>query len=102
LVYKKWLLEKIFEIHSKDSVVIMVLPIEDGLPNYRDAAPPYVNAQIEGFHANPNYSPFTLISGYSPLNLSPIVGAPEVTAPGEISSFVYSLLEISDLDGICC
>jgi hypothetical protein len=50
----------------------VVLPIENGEPNYRDAVPP----------------PLGLLSGFSPLYLSPIAGTPEVTAPvGKISYY---------------
>ncbi|KAK7408490.1 hypothetical protein QQX98_009357 [Neonectria punicea] len=62
--YRKWLLDNIFTEGS-----ILVLPIDEGRPNYRDAPPP----------------PFGLLSGYSSLYISRIAGFPEVTAPiGEI------------------
>ncbi|KAF1975926.1 hypothetical protein BU23DRAFT_456849, partial [Bimuria novae-zelandiae CBS 107.79] len=70
-LYKSWLLTTLFRI-DRDGNPIVALPIEDGTPTYRDADPP----------------PFTLLSGYSPLDLSPIAGMPEVTAPvGEITYF---------------
>ncbi|KPM44210.1 hypothetical protein AK830_g2374 [Neonectria ditissima] len=62
--YGKWLLDNIFTEGS-----ILVLPIDEGRPNYRDTPPPA----------------FGLLSGYSSLYVSPIAGTPEVTAPiGEI------------------
>jgi hypothetical protein len=39
-VYRKWLLSMIFSAESKDSIKIMVLPIEAGEPNYRDSPEP--------------------------------------------------------------
>ncbi|KAH6974099.1 amidase signature domain-containing protein [Ilyonectria sp. MPI-CAGE-AT-0026] len=60
--YRKWLLDNIFTEGS-----ILVLPIDEGRPNYRDTPPP----------------PFGLLSGYSSLYISPIAGIPEVTAPSE-------------------
>ncbi|KAI0393486.1 amidase [Xylariaceae sp. FL0594] len=63
-VYRKWLLKDVFQSTS-GVVTIMVLPIEVGQFNYRDTrAPP----------------PYSLLNGYSALNLSPIMKAPEVTA----------------------
>ncbi len=38
--YRHWLLEKVFTADIKDSVTIMILPIEVGKPNYRDAELP--------------------------------------------------------------
>ncbi|KAF2240746.1 amidase [Trematosphaeria pertusa] len=64
-VYRHWLLGKVFKADSKDSITIMVLPIEAGEPNYRDAELP----------------PYGLLSGYAALNMSPMMRAPEVTAP---------------------
>ena len=68
-IYKSWALDHIFRVNDGGGVLV-VLPIENGEPNYRDAPPP----------------PFSLISGFSPLYLSPISGTPEVTAPiGEMT-----------------
>jgi hypothetical protein len=40
LVYKKWLLQKIFKVAESDDIgAILVLPIEHGKPNYRDDIP---------------------------------------------------------------
>ncbi|KAF2798542.1 amidase signature enzyme [Melanomma pulvis-pyrius CBS 109.77] len=64
-VYRHWLLEKVFKANSNDSMMIMILPIEQGQPNYRDAELP----------------PYSLLSGYASLNMSPMMRAPEVTAP---------------------
>ncbi|KAK5657950.1 hypothetical protein OQA88_2502 [Cercophora sp. LCS_1] len=64
-IYKKWLFENIFVEGS-----VLVLPVGDGKPGYRDNPPP----------------PLGLLSGFSPLYVSPIAGTPEITAPiGEIS-----------------
>ncbi|KAK2591957.1 hypothetical protein QQS21_010363, partial [Conoideocrella luteorostrata] len=69
-IYRHWLLEKIFDANSGDSITIMVLPIEAGKPNYRDS-------EISSY--------LPLLSGYAALNMSPMMRAPEVTAPiGEI------------------
>ncbi|KAL2070236.1 hypothetical protein VTL71DRAFT_13262 [Oculimacula yallundae] len=68
-IYRHWLLERIFKADCQDSISIMVLPIEVGQPVYRDAP----------------VTPYGLLSGYDALNMSPIMRAPEVTAPvGEI------------------
>lgn len=68
-IYKAWVLDRIFKVHDGGGVLV-VLPTENGRPNYRYATP----------------LPFGLLSGFSPLYLSPIAGKPEVTAPvGEIS-----------------
>jgi hypothetical protein len=63
-IYKAWALDRIFKIHDGGAVLV-VLPIETSTPNYRDSPPP----------------PFSLLSGFSPLYLSPIAGTPEVTLP---------------------
>jgi hypothetical protein len=39
-IYRHWLLEKVFKADSKDSITIMILPIEVGKPNYRDSELP--------------------------------------------------------------
>ncbi|KAK4228545.1 amidase [Podospora fimiseda] len=62
--YRKWLQSRIFDTDSEDTITVMALPIMDGKPSYRDAELP----------------PYYILSGYSPLNMSPIMGAPEVTA----------------------
>ncbi|KAK4145056.1 amidase [Dichotomopilus funicola] len=62
--YRKWLLSNIFDASSQDTITVMVLPIMDGKPAYRDAELP----------------PYYVLSGYSPLNMSPMMQAPEVTA----------------------
>ncbi|EGX89814.1 amidase [Cordyceps militaris CM01] len=64
-VYRHWMLDKVFKADSPETVVIMALPIEAGQPNYRDAPLP----------------PYSLLSGYAALNMSPMLRAPEVTAP---------------------
>lgn len=64
-VYRHWLLERVFKADSKDCMTIMILPIEQGQPSYRDAELP----------------PYSLLSGYAALNMSPMMRAPEVTAP---------------------
>ncbi|EEQ86219.2 amidase [Blastomyces dermatitidis ER-3] len=68
-IYRQWLLDKIFKADSKDSISIMVFPIEEGRPNYRDVEP----------------APFSILSGYASLNMSPMMRAPELTTiVGEI------------------
>jgi hypothetical protein len=70
-MYKPWVLDHISQANSGGGALVVLL-IENGEPNYRDAVPP----------------PFSLLSGFSPLYLSPIAGTPEVTAPvGEISYY---------------
>lgn len=65
-VYREWLGSKVFHNDDIDVLTVMVLPIESGQPNYRDAPlPPYL----------------PLLSGYSALNMSPMTRSPEVTAP---------------------
>ncbi|KAL2376070.1 hypothetical protein RJZ90_007758 [Blastomyces dermatitidis] len=54
-IYRQWLLDKIFKADSKDSISIMVFPIEEGRPNYRDVEPAFVspNRQISpGFFSS--------------------------------------------------
>lgn len=41
-IYRHWLLEKIFKADARDSISIMVFPIEEGRPNYRDGDIPYM------------------------------------------------------------
>ncbi|PGH19536.1 hypothetical protein AJ80_03871 [Polytolypa hystricis UAMH7299] len=62
-IYRHWLLDKVFKADSKDSITIMIFPIEEGKPNYRDVEP----------------APFSILSGYSSLNMSPMMRAPELT-----------------------
>ncbi|OQD66177.1 hypothetical protein PENPOL_c005G02364 [Penicillium polonicum] len=69
-IYRHWLLEKVFKADDEDTVTVMILPIEAGKPNYRDAELP-LNS---------------LLSGYAALNMSPMARSPEVTAPiGDIA-----------------
>ncbi|CAH0021639.1 unnamed protein product [Clonostachys rhizophaga] len=77
-VYRKWLPSKIFSTKSKDSIKIMVLPIEACKPNYRDSPEP----------------PYGLLNGYASLNMSPITRAPEITAIGRLR--VYLQLHVVD------
>ncbi|KAI1130119.1 amidase [Nemania abortiva] len=71
-IYRLWLLDSIFESTSKDTLTIIVLPIEVGKPNYRDSPEPE----------------YQLLNGYASLNLSPIMRAPEVTAIVGETSFL--------------
>ncbi|KAF2818883.1 amidase signature enzyme [Ophiobolus disseminans] len=64
-MYRERLLTKIFNATSEDMVSVMALPIETRQPNYRDSPLP----------------PYGLLSGFNPLHMSPIMRAPEVTAP---------------------
>ena len=38
--YRHWLLDKIFQADSEDRLTIMVVPIEEGKPHYRDSEIP--------------------------------------------------------------
>lgn len=68
-IYRHWLLNRVFDAHSNNLKTIMILPIEAGEPNYRESKP----------------APFSILSGYSSLNMAPMMRAPELTAPvGEI------------------
>ncbi|KAJ6178047.1 amidase [Penicillium mononematosum] len=62
-IYRHWLLEKIFQANSKESISIMVFPIEGGEPNYRDGDIP----------------PFSILTGYASLKMSPMMRGPELT-----------------------
>ncbi|KAL8418082.1 hypothetical protein RB594_001629 [Gaeumannomyces avenae] len=63
----RWRWEEADKLSDKERD--QVLPVEDSKPSYRDDPPP----------------PFGLLSGFSPLYMSPIAGAPEITAPvGEV------------------
>ncbi|KAI0189043.1 amidase [Astrocystis sublimbata] len=63
-VYRQWLLDNIFKAESEDTLSIMVFPIEEAKPNYRDAPEP----------------PFGLLPGFSSLHVSPMMRSPEITA----------------------
>lgn len=39
-LYRHWLVKNVFKADDKDTVTVMVLPIEVGKPNYRDAELP--------------------------------------------------------------
>ncbi|OHE97502.1 glutamyl-tRNA(Gln) amidotransferase [Colletotrichum orchidophilum] len=83
-VYREWMLKRVFNSDDEDCVTIMPLPIEVGKPNYRDSELP----------------PETLLPGFSALHMSPIVRAPEVTAPGTdliIAELVQKGMEASGL-----
>jgi hypothetical protein len=41
-IYRHWLLDKVFKADYKDSITIIIFPIEVGKPNYRDAELPLV------------------------------------------------------------
>ncbi|KAJ5715484.1 amidase [Penicillium malachiteum] len=62
-IYRYWLLDKIFQVTSEGPMSFMVLPIEEGKPDYRDDDIP----------------PFSILSGYASLNMSPMMRAPELT-----------------------
>lgn len=65
-------------------MTVMVLPIEAGEPNYRDAELPYVlNFRFFFRGELTDMRPYSLSSGYAALNMSPMARAPEVTAPGK-------------------
>lgn len=36
-IYRKWLLDRVFDADSKSFVTVMILSIEAGKPNYREA-----------------------------------------------------------------
>jgi hypothetical protein len=39
-IYRKWLLDRVFDSHSRNVVTVMVFPIEVGEPNYRESEIP--------------------------------------------------------------
>ena len=42
------------------------------------------------------FSPFSILSGYASLNMAPMMRAPELTAPGNLSNLIFrNLLNIS-------
>jgi len=64
-VYKSWVLDNILEVDRETTLV--VLPIKDAEPNYRDIDPGMPFAQ----------------DVWDPLWLSPVLGAPEISVPGK-------------------
>lgn len=67
-VYRQWLLDNIFYANGKETLII--LPIANVAPNYRDEASPSPDNQ----------------SAFDQLFLSPILGAPDISIPiGEVS-----------------
>jgi Asp-tRNA(Asn)/Glu-tRNA(Gln) amidotransferase A subunit family amidase len=62
-VYKSWFLKEVMGGPKK--ATIMVMPISEGLPNYRDCPPG--EPKIQG--------------GFDPLFLSPILGCPDLVIP---------------------
>lgn len=65
-VYKDWFLKHI--LRSKETRTIVVLPIEELEPRYRDVPP---------------VQPIEAPKGINVLYLSPILGAPEIVVPGK-------------------
>ncbi|KAK0511023.1 hypothetical protein JMJ35_006575 [Cladonia borealis] len=66
-VYKEWVLQKV--LHVDDQTALVVLPIKDAEPNYRDIDPGPAFAQ----------------DVWDPLWLSPVLEAPEISVPvGEL------------------
>lgn len=62
-VYKTWFLQHVLQVGARGAII--VLPIANVEPNYRDKTPG---------------APFSQ-SGFDPLFLSPILGAPEIVVP---------------------
>ncbi|OAL31268.1 hypothetical protein AYO20_08323 [Fonsecaea nubica] len=62
-VYKSWFLNEVMGGPEKNSILVM--PISEGVPNYRDHPP----------------NPPTVQSGFDPLFLSPILGCPDLVIP---------------------
>ncbi|KAF2110372.1 amidase signature domain-containing protein [Lophiotrema nucula] len=62
-VYKSWVMDNILEVDRETTLV--VLPIQDAEPNYRDVDPEMPFAQ----------------DVWDPLWLSPVLGAPEISVP---------------------
>lgn len=62
-VYKSWFLKEVMGGPEKNSILVM--PISEGVPNYRD---------------HPPNKP-TIQSGFDPLFLSPILGCPDLVVP---------------------
>lgn len=46
-IYKDWLLHEV--LHIDDETALVVLPIKDAEPNYRDTDPEYVSIYLESF-----------------------------------------------------
>lgn len=66
-IYRHWLLEKIFQANSNDSISIMVLSIEEGEPDYRDGDIPCVLIRISLSW----YSPLTeYLAGHFPFSVA--------------------------------
>ncbi|KDN68942.1 hypothetical protein CSUB01_09360 [Colletotrichum sublineola] len=86
-VYRDWLLKRVFKADDENCITIMPLPIEVGKPNYRDSKLP----------------PESLLPGFSALHMSPIMRAPEVTAPvtkrEEPLPIAVSVIGAPDSDG---
>ena len=62
-VYKTWFLDTIMQRQERETYLVM--PIAEVAPNYRDVSPPPVKRP----------------TGFDPLILSPILGAPDVVVP---------------------
>ena len=67
-VYKLWVLHHILKVDNETALV--VLPIKDAEPNYRDTDPGPPFAQ----------------EVWDPLWLSPVLGAPEISVPGKTAA----------------
>ncbi|KAK4449841.1 amidase [Podospora aff. communis PSN243] len=73
-IYREWLLYSVFKAGSDNCIMIMVLPIQKGKRSLNSRAFPSIPQ-----------GPYYILSGYSSLNMSPMMKAPEVTAiVGEI------------------
>lgn len=62
-VYRSWLPDQVLLQHGNNAVLI--LPISERAPNYRDTPPPEPSIQ----------------TGFDPLYLSPILGSPDLMLP---------------------
>ncbi|KAJ5728212.1 amidase [Penicillium malachiteum] len=72
-IYRHWLLERIFGAQSEESISVMIFPIEEGKPNYRDGGILYANVNSQRLCF---------------MNMSSMMRGPEVTAPvGHIPFF---------------
>ena len=86
LVYRAWFLTHFINANSRN--ILVVLPIENISPRYRDEPPAYASFKYikKNFNANSVICrPFIAPTGVTTLMLSPILEAPELVVPiGEI------------------
>ncbi|KAL1879270.1 hypothetical protein Daus18300_001849 [Diaporthe australafricana] len=82
-IYRKWLLDRVFDADSKSVVTVMIFPIEAGKPKYREAELP----------------PLSILPGFASSNMSPMMRAPELTAPVSVIGAPGADLILANLVG---